>query len=437
MEKFDLAIAGAGVAGLSLAIKAADRGLRVFMTDIRQREELGHDWSDSIEEDVTEDPLIGCLPNEERSRPEGLKVLSPLGSVELEIPYGYRIIDRKLLENRLLESAISHGVHFMDGVEAVSPDQNEIGNCTGLSLTKDGRITRIESDFIADCTGMSGSIKRLFNGYPPIGTLKATDTTVAYREIHEWDGSEINSTGGWLKYSYCINGGYRWINLENERYVDVGCGIQNGRGYEPPEENVKQRLHELKITGKPIRGGGGTIPVRSSPPCLYSRRLFLVGDSAWQVIPTSGCGAGNSIRAGLMAGEALLRSHLSPDQRWHLYEKAYFRSRGADLAYYDVIRRKIQNFTPGIVDWLMTQGILVTEEIYGSIHGIYCESSWYSTIIRAVKGIMNLKILLELHDTLRLAETLRNHFLAFPNEFSGLDRWREKYFQLFKRVEAS
>lgn len=436
MKKFDLIVAGAGAAGLSLTLKSVEKGLKVALVDIKKRVELGHDWSDSIEEDAFNNPSISLLPSEETSKPYGLRILSPLKSKEYKIPYSYKIVDRKLLENRLLNEAIDSGVELFDEVEAVRPLQDEYLRCSGLSFKKNEESVSLESSFLADCTGISGSIRNQFHGFDFNTRLKKEDTSYAYREVHEWNGkSDINTD--WLTYIYSVNGGYQWFNYESNSSIDVGCGIQDGKGYQAPDENVKNRIEEDPTIGKYIRGGGGKIPVRMSPPCLYSKGLLLVGDSAFQAIPTSGCGAGNAIKAGLMAGEALSRSEFSPDERGYIYQKEYFRKRGADLAYYDVFRRKMQSCTPKVVDWLMKKEILGKTELWGSIHGIYQNTATVSQLSKVFRGLLKIPALLSLQNTIILAEKVRDHLLNIPDDSRRLQEWQNDYLILIKRVEAS
>lgn len=435
MNKYDLVIAGAGVAGLSLALKAVEKGMKVALADTKKRESLGHDWSDSIETGAFNDQLIDLLPSEESSKPNGLRLISPLRSKEYKIHYDYKIVDRKLFETRLLDKAEKMGVAFFDTVEEVHPVQNESLRCTGLTFMKDKEEISLVSDFVADCTGIGGAIRNQLNGFKFNHQLKQTDTSYAYREVHIWEGKPGESSDNWLTYIYSINGGYRWINYENGKRVDIGCGIQNGKGYELPDENVRIRIKENKMIGKFIRGGGGKIPIRAPLPCLYTKGLILIGDSAYQAIPTSGCGAGNSIMAGLMAGEAISKSELSPDERGYLYQKNYYRNRGADLAYYDVLRRKMQSCTPRTVDWLMNKGILGKEELWGSIHGIYKEPQALSMLPKLFRGLVKLQVLIDLQSAMKLAVSVRNHLINLPNNIDEIPEWQAEYVGFLNRMD--
>jgi len=376
MLKYDLVIAGAGYAGLVLAMKCLSGGMKVAVVDIKAEGDLGHDWSDSVEREVLEKRDIGFSEKEITAKPKGLHIISPLRSKEFFLDYAYEIVDMKLLHKRLLEKVEERG----------------------------------------------GELH-----------LRAR----AYREVRRWNGKAKGNTekvlAGWLSYHYGINGGYSWVHPETDDRIDVGAGIQLGKGYPDPENTVPERVKNLGL-GERLRGGGGVIPVSSSHPVLYSHGVLLVGDSAFQAIPTSGCGAGNAMRAALIAGDALLRSRLNPDERGSLYERLYFQQKGADLAYYDVLRRRMQSFTPETLDWLMKKGILGSRELYASIHGLYQNTPAFSTLLKLAYGFTRIDVLLKLKRALSIGEKLREHLQNIPYRAKSGEKWLQKYYDLLSET---
>jgi|GEM_PF-1845893 len=438
MLKYDLVIAGAGYAGLVLAMKCLSGGMKVAVVDIKAEGDLGHDWSDSVEREVLEKRDIGFSEKEITAKPKGLHIISPLRSKEFFLDYAYEIVDMKLLHKRLLEKVEERGGELHLRASAVRPILESSGRCKGLRFNENGEPRELKADFVADCTGIKSAIKSLM----PRGSgfkieLSSTDISKAYREVRRWNGKAKGNTekvlAGWLSYHYGINGGYSWVHPETDDRIDVGAGIQLGKGYPDPENTVPERVKNLGL-GERLRGGGGVIPVSSSHPVLYSHGVLLVGDSAFQAIPTSGCGAGNAMRSALIAGDALLRSRLNPDERGSLYERLYFQQKGADLAYYDVLRRRMQSFTPETLDWLMKKGILGSRELYASIHGLYQNTPAFSTLLKLAYGFTRIDVLLKLKRALSIGEKLREHLQNIPYRAKSGEKWLQKYYDLLSET---
>ncbi|AKI97378.1 NAD(P)/FAD-dependent oxidoreductase [Kosmotoga pacifica] len=434
MFKYDLIVAGAGVAGLTLAMKCLSGGMKVAIVEIKAAEELGHNWADSIEREVLENPDIGLSEEEITARPKGLHIISPLQSKEFFLDYAFEIVDMKLLHRRLLKK-----VKELDGmlyfeVSAVRPFLDSSGRCKGLKFNIGDKAVELKADLVADCTGLKGAIKSLMpqsSGFK-VG-LPETDTSRAYREVRRWNGKGEEILKGWLTYYYGVNGGYSWVHPETDGRVDVGAGIQLGKDYPEPETTVQEKIKQLRL-GERLRGGGGVIPVASSYPVLYSHGVLLVGDSAFQAIPTSGCGAGNAMRAALIAGNALLRSRFNPDERGSLYERDYFLTKGADLAFYDVLRRRMQSFSPETLDWLMKKNILGAKELHASIHGIYQRTPAFSSLLKLTYGLTRIDVLLKLKAAMDIGEKLREHLLNIPYGSKAGDKWLQKYHDLLSET---
>ncbi|OAA29138.1 hypothetical protein AT15_03880 [Kosmotoga arenicorallina S304] len=438
LMKHDLVIAGAGYAGLVLALKCLSGGMKVALVDIKAEEDLGHDWSDSIEREVLQNTDIGISEDELTAKPKGLHILSPLHSKEFFIDYAFEIVDMKLLHKKLLKKVKKSGGELHFKANAVRPFLDSSGRCKGLMFNENNETRELKADFVADCTGIKGAIKSLMpkeSGFKV--ELSPADTSKAYREVRRWDGRNkengVEILPGWLSYHYGVNGGYSWVHPETDDRIDVGAGIQLGKDYPDPEYTVPERCNSLNL-GEKLRGGGGIIPVSSSYPVLYSHGVIVVGDSAFQAIPTSGCGAGNAMRAALIAGDALLRSRLNPDERGSLYERNYFIQKGADLAYYDVLRRRMQSFAPETLDWLMKKGILGSKELYASIHGLYQSTPAFSALLKMAYGITRIDVLLKLKRALVVGEKLREHLENIPYRAKSGETWLQQYFDLLSET---
>jgi flavin-dependent dehydrogenase len=433
MKKYNLAIAGAGSAGIALALKAISKGLKVMLVDVKARDELGYDWADSIDEKALMNNLIGYKKSEEVTRPMGLKVISPKFSKEFRIEYGYKIIDRRSLMKRLISKAEDSGVDIFLKANSVRPLLSEEMHCQGLAFKQGEKDYNVKAEIVADCTGLSGAIKSLVPFKEMNIPLRKTDTSTAYREIRKWSGKSDAVEKNWVTFVYGINGGFNWIVPETDERIDVGFGIQNGKNYPSPETLVRQTVNKLGLKDY-IKGGGGKIPICSSPPILYMNRLLLVGDSACQTIPTCGYGIGNAMQAGFLAGECVAKSNLSPDERGRLYEERYFKEMGADLGYLDILRRKLQSYTPENIDWLMKKNIIGHEDLYSSINGKYNKTTFSSSVGKLMKGITNIGLIMDLKEAIDKAEKFRNKLLTISKKKEDFQEWMTDYFDILSEV---
>ncbi|MHA1200795.1 MAG: FAD-dependent oxidoreductase [Candidatus Heimdallarchaeaceae archaeon] len=113
-KETDVIIVGGGIAGCVLAFHLANARLKVKVFEKQSRNEIDHDWCDSVEKEAFSYSGIPAPKGKERKRDrDHLAILSPdLESMIHLSHYDYWIVDRKLFLERLVELAEKAGAEL-------------------------------------------------------------------------------------------------------------------------------------------------------------------------------------------------------------------------------------------------------------------------------------------------------------------------------------
>ena len=157
----DVLIAGAGIAGSSLALFLRRAGLEVLLVDRVARDAIGPDRYDSLEKAVFgPDGIPGPEPDELAEPVSRLVVASPTGKSGKTIPeYPYYIAHRRKLEVRLARLAEQAGAQLRDSTEVLYPlcDEHRV---FGAALAKPGgAVENVPARVTVDATGIDSVLR--------------------------------------------------------------------------------------------------------------------------------------------------------------------------------------------------------------------------------------------------------------------------------------
>jgi len=286
VERYDVAVIGAGPAGSVTAIHLARGGARVLLVDkarfprdkpcgggltMRAVRQLPVDPAPVVEHEVDRMAFrVGWRSHFERKGRRGPFVL---------------MTQRRRLDQYLAEQAVEAGADVRDGVKvSVGADPDR-----GLSLTTDGAA--VQADVIVGADGANGTTARALGLGGPVTHGVAFEGNAAFDERYR--GLAVIELG-------TIPGGYGWVFPKGD-HVNVGVG-----GWEAEGPRLRGHLAELcrrhGIAGAALeRVRGHRLPVRRSGFVAARGRAIVVGDAAGLVDPLTGDGYNARLSAALGA----------------------------------------------------------------------------------------------------------------------------------------
>jgi geranylgeranyl reductase family protein len=307
VERFDVAVIGAGPAGSMTAYRLSRAGARVLLIDkarfprdkpcgggltLRAVKELPFSVDPVVEDVVTR---VTCRLRYGRS-------FDRTGRTALCL-----MTQRRRLDHFLVERAQEAGAHLRDGARV------DIESDTRLRVNG----ASIETTTLVGADGANGITARTLGLGGDIVPGVALEGNVAHGAVpaDEYRGRMVIELA-------ILAGGYGWIFPKGD-HVNVGVG-----GWASEGPHVRTRLRELCIAYgidpedvKELRGH--RLPLRRPTTKLAHGRALLVGDAAGLVDPVSGDGiyeafvsarlAAEAITTDTLAGyESMLRARLDP-----------------------------------------------------------------------------------------------------------------------------
>jgi geranylgeranyl reductase family protein len=290
VERYDVAVIGAGPAGSVTAIHLARGGARVLLLDkarfprdkpcgggltLRAVRQLPVDPGPVVEHEVDRMAFrVGWRAHFERTGRRGPFVL---------------MTQRRRLDHYLAEQAAAAGAEFRDGVRVtVGADPK------GLALLVDGRELRPR--VIVGADGANGTTARALGLGGPITHGVAFEGNAAFDERYR--GLAVIELG-------TIPGGYGWVFPKGD-HVNVGVG-----GWEAEGPRLRGHLAELcarhGIDGDALESvRGHRLPLRRSGFVAARGEALLVGDAAGLVDPLTGDGMYEAFVSARLASAAAL-----------------------------------------------------------------------------------------------------------------------------------
>jgi geranylgeranyl reductase family protein len=283
MERFDVAVIGAGPAGSVTAIHLARGGARVLLVDkasfprdkpcgggltLRAVRQLPVDPGPVVEHEVDRMAFrLGWRSRFERQGRRGPFVL---------------MTQRRLLDHFLAEQAATAGAEFRDGVK--------VSDVTERGLRVDG------AEVVVGADGANGSSARALGLGGPISHGVAYEGNAPFED--RFRGLAVIELG-------TIPGGYGWVFPKGD-HVNVGVG-----GWEEEGPRLRAHLGELcrrhGIDGDSLQAvRGHRLPLRRAGFVPARGRGMLVGDAAGLVDPLTGDGMYEAFVSARLAADAAL-----------------------------------------------------------------------------------------------------------------------------------
>ncbi len=448
-EKFDVAIVGLGPAGSSLAYQLRKSGLKIVAFDIVDENRIwGKPCGDAIgkhhfEETGMPEPRGEAL----RNLVEGIDLYSPSEQIKLRVEGKGFMIDRNAYGRFLVEEAKSSGVDVRLKTMVIGPVFRD-GKLVGVEAKPlGGEKYVVEANVVVDATGTSQIIrKKLPEDWPANEKLNPVDANLAYRRIVDLD-REIED------YQYIriyVNqeiapGGYWWYFPEGSTSVNVGLGVQHGRGYPHPKTIFEDKLLPRPELQKIVRvksDAGAVVPTRRPANTLVWDNFVGIGDNGFTVNPIHGGGMGYAMTAAFHAARRIVQASEKGDfsrygPLWQI-NLDYNKSIGAKQASLDIFRIYLQTLTNEEIEWGLKLGIVDASKAYnisseGELDADFSAMDKLKIIARSGGRIMRL---LELRNVGNYMKKIKKLYLEYPESPDGLQEWVSRVEALYREFKA-
>lgn len=441
---YDLIVVGAGIAGCTTAMKAAEKGVKVLLLDKRSVQEIGNDWTNGVEKEVFNETGIAEPANEELALPHNrYRLESPSGNyIEVNDLPMYEVNMRPFTK-RLLTSAKNAGAEFRERTEVTEPVL-ENGKITGVVANGE----EIRAKIVMDASGYDAVIRsKLPAGSPlPSKADDMIDLTAWRGQLHiEEDGKDVPgilgipadttvSRAGWL-------GGYSVFSVcwhSNEKVLDMLIGFNSAKSNQTAQQYAMKFLDEHNLKGKITYSGGGFIPVRRSLDILVDDNFLIAGDSACMLIPVHSSGVACSLIAGNIAARTIAlcikNNDTTKEALWN-YTAGYQRGRGATMAFFDVVRLSFETLTPHDIDRLLGNLMLPGDMVAG-LAAKPPSINIRETLAR-LKGLKHPLLVLRYGSYIVTGLKVRRHYMNYPLRYDrqNIEQWRTKLEEILAPVK--
>lgn len=340
---YDIAVIGAGFAGLACARRAAQRGLSVVV--LERKTEPGeriHTTGILVREAWEE----WAAPSALVRRINRVRVYTPSHRfVELNGDrYFFMATDTARLMRYLVEETRRSGaeVRFGESFRGVAPPGDRL---TDSSLTLDG--SGVKCRFLVGADGARSRVAESFGLDCNRRLLKGV----------EWEFEQLTSAGDCLHCfidSEYAPGYIGWV-VPGVAATQVGLAVHRHRRVDMP--GFIRRIDPLfGFSGKRVlEKRGGIIPIGGLLRNIHGDRVVLIGDSAGMVSPLTAGGIHNAYRFGRLTGDAVT-DHLerAGPHPGHVIRRAFARPRWKHAARWGYDRLPVAKaLDAGLLTWGM------------------------------------------------------------------------------------
>ena len=445
--KYDVIIAGAGIAGASAAYFIADKGFKVLLTDVKPFDRAGDKpCGDALgKHHLDELNLPYPQGSELEGIVKGIDIYSPYEDMKYRVLGEGFEINRVEFTKRFIKAAQDRGADYLPETQVMKPlvkDSKVIG---AILWSRNKGSWEVSSRLLIDATGMSRAlVRRLPADWPIRDEVRPQDTNVAYREIRKikeppeepeilriYVSKEKAPGGYWWFFPYSLKDGL----------VNVGLGVQGGKGYPHPKGQLYKVINERPEfrDSLVIESGGAAVPTRRPINTLVWEGIAVVGDSAYTVNPIHGGGKGSAMLSSWCLSRALEEGPSSDvwgtNDLWGT-NKCYMERYGAKQAALDIFRYFLQELSDDDLEYGMRKKIIKEEDLNTvSLKGDL-ELTIVDKAMRLLAGLRRPSLLIRLRGVAEYMNRVKQLYMNYPDKPSELNDWVKEVKNLYNEFTA-
>ena len=465
---YRVVIAGAGPGGAVLARELAAKGIAVTLYEKGEFAELGHNWSDAVEIAALEaigieTPVLksgrweGTLVKKsgseeglfERHAIPRLKLYSPDYSDVKEIAFRMLITDRQALAKMLIQQAADAGAEISYGCEALELLYRDRGaggpggvEVYGLKYKEaaTGEIKEAKADIVVESSGYKSILRRsLPTSTGLAGPFEDADFGLVNREVRLRDPELAKTDFIADHYRYGFHTGYQWSHMHNEARIDIGAGVRPDPANPDPKDIVEEFISRHPSVKPEMVRGGRELCIVGRPLLNFATNGFIViGDAASTSVPTTGCGVGSALFAGLWAAgvieEAARENRSDLEKLWEFNKIFYLdHDRGPSLAALSALRVALQDLGHDDLSFLMRRGIMDRETLEAAVNGSFVPPGPATKFSSLFRGLAKPSLLLKLNQVVSTSTKIYRHYQRYPQAWDAalFEKWSAKAQKLF------
>jgi flavin-dependent dehydrogenase len=459
-DKYDIIVAGAGLAGNLAAAGAAKRGLKVLLLDKNKEEEVGKktNWGWVCGDAVATSHLdfvrkhigISFSKPELDVKVDGVVAYSPDMKTKINFDGEGYVLDRPEFEKRLRDYAVKSGAEYVSQFDVEGPiiENNSVAGIFGKDKSMVHKEIRAKA--VIDALGVSTNIRRKLpdNQYVDrivdVDDLESTGRYIYDCEVSHEDLRYYDPKYAIIHLNQNVSpGGYGWV-FPKSQYgrVNIGIGVQKSSiEIRNKKLNKKDTLHTLmdeyvrsipnlkspKLFGKDNNGKGyWSVAVRRNIECLVFNGYVGAGDSMAMPNPISAGGIGPALVAGVLAGEnvatAVEKGDVSIKGMWQ-YNIDFNREYGKKMAAMEVFRVYLQSLNNDLINYGMEK-FLSRKEAEDLAYGRTTELSVMSKMSMILSGIANINAFKNLVYTVGKMKMFNTHYENYPKTPEEFPAWK-------------
>ncbi len=343
-SRHDVIVVGAGPAGSTAALRAAEAGMKVLLLERKPEVALPVRCAEGVSKHGLQ-TYFDPKPEWIAAEIDGVQMIAPNGrSVMISDGQKGYILRRDIFDADLANMAICAGADLLTGayVNGLLLDGKQV---TGVRFIKDDMEHEAWGSVVIGADGLESRL----------GRWAGIRTAFAMRDMESCaqaalDDIDINPRHIVMYFGRNVApGGYAWIFPKGERSANVGLGIagtdarnRSARAY--LDDFLNGNFPKGRVSGRVVGG----VPCDKTLKRITAGGFMLAGDAAHQVNPLTGGGIIRAIQAGSMAGTAAAQAIRSGDvseNGLEEYPRRWNDERGKLHAYYYRLKEAVHKLS--------------------------------------------------------------------------------------------